>query len=1051
MTIAPKFALIFLLASLLVFFSSADGEHLSVKTYTIADGLARDYVNRIKQDPDGYIWFCTSEGISRFDGYSFKNYGTGEGLPHRNVSDILVMHDGTYLFGTEGGLVQFDPEQIDANGSHFTRIDLGSDANSNAVTAIVEDGDGSVWCGTAAGVFHITRSGSRWEPARLDDGPENRGSIVDVGALYVDRNNSLWIGTGRNGLFRRPADQTIERYTTGNGLAQNGISRVYQDREGTIWVGTGDGLTRLVDDPKPNTTISAKNYSTSDGLLSNFIETIFQSSDGRLWVGTRGGVNYLSSSTQPGGKTFRVYGPANGLPNIRIITIAEDRDNNLWIGGENGGAMKIPLNGFVSFLESDGFGNGRIAQIFADRSDRVYALAIEPGSLKPSILSYDGSGFVRERPDLPSNVTFTWGWDHLIVQDIERDWWLPTARGIYRFSANGSGSPLTGSKLKKIYGTRDGIANEGIFRLFEDTAGDIWFGTLGDPTASLNRLDRKTDKLTIFTPADNIPMSGPTAFANGPSGDIWIGFYTGGLARYRDGRFTQYTTADGLPAGMVRHLFFDSKKRLWIGTSVGGVGRVDDIDAERPRFESLTTKQGISSDQVTSITEDKWGRIYLGTGRGIDRLDPDGTRLKHYTTADGLPDNFINVSFADSDGVLWFGTLHGLSRYVPRLEGRRSAPPILISDISVAGETRAVSELGGTDVTLPDLGYTQNQVQIGYVSLSDAPGETVRYQYQFEGATDWSLPTDGRSIIFPNLTPGRYRFLVRAINSDGLASETPALVSFNIIPPVWARWWFTALGILFVGGLAFSFYRYRIARLREINAALEEASIAEESLAVSREERIVELERVRSRIATDLHDDIGASLTQIAILSEVAQTQTTHGNGGSQESLEKITRVSNELVGTMSDIVWSINPSKDHLSDLSQRMRRFAADVLAAKKIRLHFQGNENVAETVINSNLRREVFLIFKESINNIVKHASAKNVWADLNVVSGHLKLNIRDDGTGFDPAAVLLDDNGNGLVNMERRTKEMGGVFDIRSSVGASTSIIVSFPIDMVSPAE
>ena len=150
----------------------------------------------------------------------------------------------------------------------------------------------------------------------------------------------------------------------------------------------------------------------------------------------------------------------------------------------------------------------------------------------------------------------------------------------------------------------------------------------------------------------------------------------------------------------------------------------------------------------------------------------------------------------------------------------------------------------------------------------------------------------------------------------------------------------------------------------------------------------------------------------------------------------------------MSDIVWSINPSKDHLSDLSQRMRRFAADILAAKSIRFHYQGNDDAASTVINSNIRREVFLIFKESINNIVKHSSAQNVWVQLNVVAGVLNLTIRDDGSGFDAADTRNGGSGNGLDSMRRRSKEMGGVFDIRSHPGEATTVTVSFPVDKVS---
>jgi len=801
----------------------------------------------------------------------------------------------------------------------------------------------------------------------------------------------------------------------------------------------------VVDSPRPNTNISARNYTTKDGLLNHFIETIFQSSDGRIWVGTRGGVSYLSDIDLGAKTAIRNFGPSNGLPNIRIISFCEDRDRNLWIGGENGGALKIPINGFVSYLEDDGFGNARISQIFGDRNGSVYALASESSTLRPVILRYDNEKFIREAPPLPADTLMTWGWNQLIAQDSSLDWWIPTSKALFRFSG-GPNSRLTGAEIKQIYSAAEGVHEKGIFRLFIDSKDNVWFTTLDDPIASLHKWDRTTGKIVHFPWPKERQETSVTAYAESRDGDLWFGFYTGGIARVHDGTITHYSQADGLPPGFIRHLFFDSKDRLWICTSIGGVGRVDNINASPLQFENITANKGIASDQVTTITEDKFGRIYIGTGRGIDRMDPNIRKVKHFTTADGLPDNFINASYADKDGVLWFGTLHGLARFVPEPEVQRPPPPILISGVRVAGVKQLIAEFGQTEVNVPDLRYTENQIEIAFLSVGFAAGETLRYQYRFgDSDANWSDPSEQRTITLPNLPSGSYQFLVRAVNSDGLIGESPAVVNFRILPPIWARWWFIAMCFLLFGGLVIGFFSYRTARLRDVNVALEEARLAEEKLRKSQEERLNELENVRSRIATDLHDDIGASLTQIAVLSEVAQSQARRGSDAIEGPLSKITDVSNELVGTMSDIVWSINPAKDHLSDLSQRMRRFASDLLASSSIRFHFQGNDNVADTVINSNLRREVFLLFKESINNVVKHSGAKNVWVDLNVVAGHIKLTIRDDGIGFDPEDAHISEAGNGLSSMRRRTLEMGGVFEIRSSPGAATTLLVSFPVD------
>ena len=237
--------------------------------------------------------------------------------------------------------------------------------------------------------------------------------------------------------------------------------------------------------------------------------------------------------------------------------------------------------------------------------------------------------------------------------------------------------------------------------------------------------------------------------------------------------------------------------------------------------------------------------------------------------------------------------------------------------------------------------------------------------------------------------------------------------------------------------------------MREVNAALAEAKRAEEELGKAREERLTELARVRTRIATDLHDDIGASLTQIAILSEVAR-QGIKGNGASLEPLKSIANVSNELVETMSDIVWAINPQKDHLQDLIQRMRRFASDVLTAKGISLEFDAPTYAPEIPLGANARREVFLIFKESLTNIIKHAGASQVRIEFGFSKEHLSLKISDNGEGFETenmSAALFagQKGGHGIFSMKKRAAEMNGRFEIKSEAGHGTTITFQLPLD------
>ncbi|MBI3951603.1 MAG: hypothetical protein HY314_14220 [Acidobacteria bacterium] len=335
-----------------------------------------------------------------------------------------------------------------------------------------------------------------------------------------------------------------------------------------------------------------------------------------------------------------------------------------------------------------------------------------------------------------------------------------------------------------------------------------------------------------------------------------------------------------------------------------------------------------------------------------------------------------------------------------------------------------ISALGETAVSLPELASDKNQLQLDFVGLSFAPGESLRYQYRLEGAdADWSAPTDQRTVTYANLAPGAYRSLVRAINADGIVSPNPAVVTFTILRPIWQRWWFLMLAAIIVGAVSYPLYRYRVARL-------------------------LELERVRTRIATDLHDDIGAGLSQIAILGEVLKQQNAVAHPASAHMLTQITDTARGLVDAMSDIVWSIDPRRDTLNNLILRVGRLAADLPDPKGIACHFQASPGVEAIKLTPEQRRHLFLIFKEALNNIVRHADCTSVSLVISVTDHHLSAEIQDNGYGF--ARTVADEDGDpphrghGLKNMQARAVELGGQFRIDSVPGGGTRLNLSVPL-------
>jgi signal transduction histidine kinase len=613
------------------------------------------------------------------------------------------------------------------------------------------------------------------------------------------------------------------------------------------------------------------------------------------------------------------------------------------------------------------------------------------------------------------------------LNDREGEWWLATALGLFRFPKTDALEQLSRTAPKAIYTVRDGLADGAILRIFEDSRDDIWISCAGD-YRGLSRWERATNTFHHYTEEDGLPSRGEfyaTSFCEDGAGDVWAGFSAGGgLLRYRGGRFAAFTTADGLPGGGIFNLYVDSVGRLWAPTTRGGVFRIDNPTEDHLTGRAYTTADGLSSNDVRSVTEDRFGRVYFGTGRGIDRLDPLTGRIRHYGTAEGALLGDIQAAAQDQDGALWFSFPNGTVRLVPEPDSAQQPPAILITGLRVAGDPYLVSALGETEVGPLRLGPGKNNVQVDFVALGSGTGEDLKYQYRLEGGNeDWSPFTTERTVNFANLAPGRYRMQVRATGADGALSEPPASLSFRILPPIWQQWWFLALAAVVAGLLAYSLVRYRVRQLLEI-------------------------ERVRTRIAADLHDDIGSNLSQIAVWSEVAQQQAAGVVGGQRpgkpvddgpEPLERIASTARETASAMSDIVWAINPSRDYLGDLISRMRRFAAEAFDSRDI--DWQLDAPQTNLGLNAGTRREVFLIFKECVNNIIRHSRSNRVETAVTIEGNRLRLHIRDDGCGFDPRQR---GSGHGLDSLRQRARNLEGTIVIASAPGQGTTIDFEMPL-------
>lgn len=1011
----------FLLFFLLCLTCSIFAERLPVKTYTVADGLPRDRVSRIRQDTRGFLWFCTLEGLSRFDGAGMTNFTVADGLPDRLVEDFLETKSGKIYIATGKGLARLNPQG--ARGSKenplFT-VFLPDNPKAAGIHTLYEDKNNQIWAGTSDGLYKLieTDSNLTFENVPLGSPLESSGGAVfapspntlSVTSILEDRNGTFWVGTYGSGLFRLSAESGVRRYTKNDTLRDDKITDLLETRDGQIWMSLRSdekGGVCLLDAGDSDNPVK-KCYTTADGLGSNWVRDMLETSDGQIWLATVPGLCRWQGDGS--GPVCRTYSVQNDLCDD-ILSIAEDKDGNLWTGSSCG-VKKIGRYGFTTYGTADGLNSENINSIFENNSGALFVATFPKD--ERVIGQFDGDKFSLVKPRLPVTVNYHgWGWRQTVWQDSAGAWWIPTGLGLFRSPDNTSFENLARAPLEKQV---TGAKNTEVFRLFEDSRGDIWIATHGT-SGELLRWERARNVWHDHTAQVGFSdFRIGTAFEEDKDGSVWIGATSdhdnSALIRYRQGEFRVFTEAEGAPSGWIQALFLDSRARLWIATDKHGVWRLDDTASGNFEFVKYTSGNGLISDSTTSVTEDGFGRIYFGTWHGLDRLTPETGQIENFTTADGLPASYIESAYRDRKDNLWFATDKGLVRFVPEPVRQRRPPTTLITGLRVNGEQQAVSILGETSAAPLELQSDQRQITVDFLGLGATLGEKLRYEYRF-GRSDWTT-TSERTLNFANLAAGEYKFEVRVQTADGIYSQ-PATAAFKIAVPVWQRWWF-GVGVLSLTGLIiYWFYRFRLSKLLEI-------------------------ERTRTRIATDLHDDIGTNLAKISLLSEIVNMQFAEENKERNPLLNTIAETSRESVAAMSDIVWTINPKSDSLLELVWRMRQQAEEIFVEKNVRVKFNTPEEDKNLSLSMHTRRELYLIFKEAVNNAAKHADCSNIEIDFYSKNGRFFLRVSDDGQGFNDAQ---ESDGNGLRNMKLRAEKMGAQINIESALGRGTTISMSFP--------
>jgi signal transduction histidine kinase/ligand-binding sensor domain-containing protein len=969
--------------------ATAGAQTAPIRLFTTADGLVQDTVLRITLDSRGFMWFGTITGLARFDGRRIVNYGSGDGLPDLVINHVYEDRRGALWVATNGGgLARF--RATAEPGKVFDVFAVGDTRRSNRVNKLVETSDERLWAATDEGLF--VAPGADAAPAFVR---VPLGAVVEPGAalqlldLTAAADGTLWLATSA-GLLRRDRDGQISSYRRAAGTAI--AESVTLSPDGYVWVGFNDGLGVWKQDDSWRDLLSEVAGVRLEGVRAVFVDI-----DGALLVGTSTG-----ALVRMHGNDRRVLWRPT-LRGTQIHDLAVDRQNHLWIGTSDGVA-RMQRSGLVTWPKPLSSGGITFFGLAERAPNQIYGLSAGGwlGRVKHDHLEVIQPKAVSEA------FTATLMYQTPLL-DRHGQWWIGTGRGLYRFDAIPF-ERLENAAPVAVYRTADGLPSDVVGRLFEDRHGDIWMATLGDAGEVLARWHRATNQIQTYTESDGLPARNvPLAFTEDRQGSLWSTFRDGGLGHLRpDGRFDMIND-QSLARVPLHAIHFDHVGRLWLGTRGQGVVRVDAPSVMPWQLHRYSRSEGLTNESVDVILEDREGAIYVGGQRGLERIDPD-THAVHLVAPAGLVGS-AHAGLVDVAGNLWVGGVSGISRLTTRPERTVPPPRVLLGAARLAGVAMPLSPLGAQHIDSIELSASRNNLQFEFFGLDQRLDGSLRYQTRLNGAADdWSTPSTDQSVTYASLAPGRYRFEVRAISADGAVSLEPATATFVVQPPLWATWWFRSAVFIGVGLMVYAWYRYRI-------------------------RQVLAVERVRSRIATDLHDDIGADLSQIAILSEVVRRDIGIGYPEASRRLSSIAATASGLVDSMSDIVWAVNPGRDSMADLVHRMRRFVSDTLGGKDIAFQFNAPTDADALPLGADVRRNVFLVLKEAIHNIVRHSRATSAEIRVERDRRWLTLTVRDNGVGFDRTQPT---SSTGLASMAARVAALGGTLTIDSASGAGTTV-------------
>ena len=946
--------------------------------------------------------------------YSLKAWETDDGLPHNSIADIVQRRDGFLWVATQGGLVRFDGLDFKTH-----RSPLIDGVKSASVVSLLEvDAETMLVASHQSGLLQLRHGQLTVHPLTSEFDPRKK-----IARLFFEQPGVFWILFADREAWRYE-NGTVKKFPTPAGARLFWPASFARDTDGNVYLSRGSGVERydgealalVPKSPSGSVTIAvarAGGVWVAGGrrLAKLHGETLTAVTAPPPWSGNvspgvmyedRRGALWMAPPDQNLVRWKDGVRVEIAAAHLNINALTEDDEGNLWVATGGNGLNRVQQARLMLVAEETNWSNSA-GSISEDQNGTLWFANRE------AVRKITGGQIESLGPDT--------GWPKKLLPvcpDQAGNLWFGMGPDLYRRKADGSEAPL-------LVETRP---SGSIHVLFCARDGSLW---VGRNSGSLRR-HLPDGRSETFDGKTGYRGRGVRAIGEDAAGHIWVGTEEGQLFEKTDQGFINRSATMGVPENAIRAIHGDAQGGLWIATA--GAGLLVKADG---RFVKITEAQGLPDDVISHVLEDDFGWLWLGSRRGICRVlksdlyDYIGGRSSHirpitYGRADGLSGisavgSYQPTAWKTRSGRLWFVTRKGLVTADPaQIESTRRTPPVYLEQVLLDEHP--------VDLAKTTVLSSARKLEFQFTAPTYMAPERVRFRHRLEGfESDWVESGTRRFATYPALPPGRYVFAVSASSGDREWSAVPATLAFEVLPMWSETWWAQLLALtLLVASLVMLVRFWSHRRLKARLARFEQS-------------QRLELERVR--IARDLHDDLGASLTQASMMAEELSEDWSDIPDPKARSAALATRV-RTIARDLDAVVWTVSPKNDSLASLSAYLADFAEEYFrtAAPECRTHV--DDNIPAAPLSPEIRHHLFMIAKELLNNVLKHARAKKVDLTMRMRGGVFELIVADDGSGFSLATAETSGR-NGLANLRARAAEAGCSLEITSAPGGTTATL------------